>query len=418
MANRKILHKRTSGSTPTSGMLSYGEIAVNYGANKEALYIKSSKDRIAEFRTDDYNESRYLLNNNNVFTTFETEEEYTAAIVNGEIVAPNTSYIVEKKTIRSLTRMYQYNMKMVITQEWLNYWDENMTSQGVDHIYLCDFINSDWVNQQTDGLENCKGVFSDCITSFVVNGEECRHKFVAIPTNVRLNTDYNHPNNAENSVVGYAIPRNEVVLGETYDIYMEIVCEPFDIFKTMLGVGCGYASTYCFPPVYSIVMTEQIQGLLQNENQNIGLYIDHISPREIKYSGNFVLTTDAFTTDKTNTGIYTPEVYDHFNGFNEVISSRGFYNKILDTQAKIGIANPTLTVYLPNNNPTYGSPSDLWDGSTDSGKTAWGIHNYYLANKWNQSDFKNGVVDGPNLVAWKSNYTFNVVGYNDETYEG
>lgn len=104
MANRKILHKRTRNNKPTSGILSYGEIAMNYGADKEALYIKSSKDKIVEFKTDDYNEKIFFRNDNKVFTTFETEAEYDAAVASGEIVAPNTSYIVQTKKIKSLSR--------------------------------------------------------------------------------------------------------------------------------------------------------------------------------------------------------------------------------------------------------------------------------------------------------------------------
>jgi hypothetical protein len=171
--------------------------------------------------------------------------------------------------------------------------------------------------------------------------------------------------------------------------------------------------------MYSFTLTEQLQNLAQNYEQNIGITLPEIILHDIKFSGNFGMTIDMFTKkDGFNVTTYLPVVHDHYNGFENLTSSYGVYNEILDKQAEIGIQNPSLTVYLPNNNPTYGSPNDLWDGSTENGKTMWGVHNYYLANKWNQSDFQYGVVDGPNLVAWKSNYTFNVIGYNDETYNG
>lgn len=418
MANRKILHKRTSGNTPTPNMLSYGEIALNYGANKEALYLRSSTDKIVEIKTDDYNEKMFLMEDNKVFTTFETKEAYNAAVASGEIVAPNTSYIVDKNQFLSLSRIYQYNMKMVITQEWLNYWDEKMTSQGVDHIYLCEFFDSDWIKQTINATENTKieGLCSDCITSFVVNDEECRHKFVTIPQNVDLNSSVDAPNGSAR--VGYAIPRNQIAIGDTYDIHIEIVCDQFDIINTVLGV-LGFFSLYNITPMYSFTLTEQLQNLVQNKGQNIGIRLPEVILNDIKFSGDFGITIDMFTNkDGFNVTTYLPMVHDHYNGFENLTSSYGVYNEILDKQAEIGIQNPSLTVYLPNNNPTYGSPNDLWDGSTENGKTMWGVHNYYLANKWNQSDFQYGVVDGPNLVAWKSNYTFNVIGYNDETYNG
>ena len=417
MANRKILHKRTSGNTPTPNMLSYGEIALNYGANKEALYLRSSTDKIVEIKTDDYNEKMFLMEDNKVFTTFETKEAYNAAIASGEIVAPNTSYIVDKNQFLSLSRIYQYNMKMVITQEWLNYWDENMTSQGVDHIYLCEFFNDDLLKKQTDGWEMMTGLTSDNIISFVVNDVECRHKFVTIPKNINL-----HPiitANNDELRVGYAIPRSEVSLGDVYDIHMGVVCEPFDFNDSIFGV-LSFLDAYMITPLYGITMTEQLQGLVSENGYITGLLVNTLgSLQEIKYSGNFKISINMYTSRASELDTnysYTPYLEEVNMGRD--LTASGYYIGVLGEQEKLGITNPTLTVYLPNNNPTYGSPSDLWDGSTDSGKTAWGIHNYYLANKWNQSDFPNNTVDGPNLVAWKSNYTFNVVGYNDETYNG
>lgn len=418
MANRKILHKRTSGNAPTPNMLSYGEIALNYGADKEALYLRSSTDNIVEVKTDDYNEKIFLMEDNKAFTTFETKEMYNAAVASGEIVAPNTSYIVDKNQFLSLSIVYQYDIKMVITQEWLNYWDENMTSQGVDQIYLCEFFNSEWLRQEYNLTENSEieGLHSDCITSFVINDEECRHKFVTIPQNVKLHPTIDVP--SDTARVGYAIPRCQITIGDTYNIHMEIVCDQFLIENSYLGI-LGFFSLYNITPLHSFTLTEQLQNLVQNKGLNVGIVLPAIILHDIKFSGDFGMTIDMFTNKGGfNVTTYTPDVFDHYNGFENRTSSDGVYNKILDKQAEIGIQNPSLTVYLPNNNPTYGSPSDLWDGSTENGKTMWGVHNYYLANKWNQSDFQYGVVDGPNLVAWKSNYTFNVIGYNDETYNG
>ena len=55
-----VCHKRSSVITdgipkqPTAGQIDYGEIAINYAANGETLYIKNSENAIAEFKDDKY----------------------------------------------------------------------------------------------------------------------------------------------------------------------------------------------------------------------------------------------------------------------------------------------------------------------------------------------------------------------------
>lgn len=414
MANRKILHKRTRNNKPTSGMLSYGEIAMNYGADKEALYIKSSKDKIVEFKTDDYNEKIFFRNDNKVFTTFETEAEYNAAVASGEIVAPNTSYIVQTKKIKSLSReiTYEWNVKVVITQEWLNYWDAEMTSKGVDHIYLCEFYNYEWITQNPDYSDDFKYLSSNNITSFIVNGIEHVNDFTPIPANIANNSSM-APND-DNERVGYAIPRNEVNIGDIYYINVTIVSEVFSVRDTYYGFTVAF-DLFNIVPVYSFNMTEQLQSMLTFDEYTLGIWLfSRTNVHEIKYSGDCKLSIELYTENVINSvngWQYTPHIYEYSNPAS--LHTEGKYIEYLKGQEEIGVSNPSLTVYLPTNNPTYGSPSDIWDGSTDQGKTMWGVHNYYLKNKWNQSDFQHHTVDGPNLVAWKSNYTFNVVGYEE-----
>ena len=412
-----LLHKRTrvDNSMPTADMLQYGEIAMNYANGHETLFVRSSDDSIAEFKADEFNSKRYLQNVNNVFTTFETEEAYNTAVETGAIVAPNTSYIVETGKIKTLDidelpAMTEYNMKAVITPEWLKYWDDNITSQGCEYIYLCEFWNSELISQN-EQWKNFKGLASENITSFIVNGVECRDKFITIPAIANLQEGLSTDN--ENRV-GYGISRWDVCAGDVFDIKMVINCEPFHVADSAYGALARF-DIFNITPIYYIDYTEQLQKLVRDEaNDNCGLMIETKALQEIKYSGDFSLSLKCFTTD-TSAFSYLPKVYDHWNGFEYVTSSIGIYNSILDAQSKMGYNKPSLTVYLPLNNPTYGDPNDVWDGSTDSGKTMWGVHNYYLNNKWNQSDFQYGVVDGPNLVAWKSNYNFKVVGYNEET---
>ena len=55
-----VCHKRSSVITdgipkqPTTGQIDYGEIAINYAANGETLYIKNSENAIAKFKDDKY----------------------------------------------------------------------------------------------------------------------------------------------------------------------------------------------------------------------------------------------------------------------------------------------------------------------------------------------------------------------------
>ena len=58
--NSTVCHKRSSVVTegipkqPTTGQIDYGEIAINYAANGETLFIKNSEDAIVKFKDDKY----------------------------------------------------------------------------------------------------------------------------------------------------------------------------------------------------------------------------------------------------------------------------------------------------------------------------------------------------------------------------
>ena len=55
-----VCHKRSSVITegipkqPTTDQIDYGEIAINYAASGETLYIKNSENAIVEFKDDKY----------------------------------------------------------------------------------------------------------------------------------------------------------------------------------------------------------------------------------------------------------------------------------------------------------------------------------------------------------------------------
>ena len=48
------LHTEKSGRKPLPEDIMYGELAINYAANGETLYIKNSEEAIAEFKDDKY----------------------------------------------------------------------------------------------------------------------------------------------------------------------------------------------------------------------------------------------------------------------------------------------------------------------------------------------------------------------------
>lgn len=56
-----ILHKRGSGVTaPTATSLKYGELAINFGAGNETLYIRNSDNKLVKFNSESYNESQFM----------------------------------------------------------------------------------------------------------------------------------------------------------------------------------------------------------------------------------------------------------------------------------------------------------------------------------------------------------------------
>ena len=56
MGRRIILHLHTNinGKKPSPSDIMTGELAINYAANGETLYIKNSEEAIAEFKDDKY----------------------------------------------------------------------------------------------------------------------------------------------------------------------------------------------------------------------------------------------------------------------------------------------------------------------------------------------------------------------------
>ena len=56
MERRIVLHLRTdiNGKKPLPSDIMTGEMAINYAANGETLYIKNSENAIAEFKDDKY----------------------------------------------------------------------------------------------------------------------------------------------------------------------------------------------------------------------------------------------------------------------------------------------------------------------------------------------------------------------------
>jgi phosphoenolpyruvate synthase/pyruvate phosphate dikinase len=85
MARQIVQHLRTNvkDKKPTSSDILNGEIAVNYTADGETLYIKNSSNEIVEFKDDKYYQKAISDIANKIFIG--TQSEYDVAYAAGKI---------------------------------------------------------------------------------------------------------------------------------------------------------------------------------------------------------------------------------------------------------------------------------------------------------------------------------------------
>ena len=97
MKKQIVQHLRTNvkDRKPTSSDILNGEIAVNYAADGETLYIKNSNDEIAEFKDDKYYQKAISDIANKIFIG--TQSEYDAAYADGKIAIGAIVVIVDDK---------------------------------------------------------------------------------------------------------------------------------------------------------------------------------------------------------------------------------------------------------------------------------------------------------------------------------
>ena len=95
-----VLHKRTDilNNKPSSDILKYGELALNYAANSEGIFLKNSEDNIIEFKSFEYTEKIINEKVNKLITNTELKfyciEPVTIAI-NGEETTYESNTMVD-----------------------------------------------------------------------------------------------------------------------------------------------------------------------------------------------------------------------------------------------------------------------------------------------------------------------------------
>lgn len=64
---------------PTVSQLVHGQLAVNFADGYETISLKNSNNEIAVFRTKEQNDKIFINDSANMFSSFETENEYISA---------------------------------------------------------------------------------------------------------------------------------------------------------------------------------------------------------------------------------------------------------------------------------------------------------------------------------------------------
>ena len=101
MVRRFIQHLRTdvSGKKPSPNVIMSGELAINYAANGETLYIKNSDEEITEFKDNKYYQKQLNDIASRVFIG--TQEEYDIAYAEGKVAVGALVVILDENETNS-----------------------------------------------------------------------------------------------------------------------------------------------------------------------------------------------------------------------------------------------------------------------------------------------------------------------------
>lgn len=101
MERKVVQHLRTdiSGKKPSPDNIMNGELAINYAANGETLYIKNSDEEITEFKDDKYYQKQLSDIAARVFIG--TQEKYDIAYAEGKVALGALVIILDENETNS-----------------------------------------------------------------------------------------------------------------------------------------------------------------------------------------------------------------------------------------------------------------------------------------------------------------------------
>ena len=255
------------------------------------------------------------------FKNFATLSEYETAVANGEVVYPCISYITEDNIIKFEKSESPYNAIATVTQTLIDLFG------GMD-------VKPFAVNP-------------DYFEIFEVNGED----YLSNTTTFEgLNV----------------IPFPSFNIGDTFEIKFKLTDEP----QYFVENGNDITSTFLF--YYSLSYLEIDESfynratIVENETVKeypVGFIAPSIAPDfTCKFKGDYGITDKDLNIDLLS------------------MMFEGIYMGMGDPDTPIN-----WTFQIPNGNKTYGDPSDMYDETSGTGATFYGMVNYFaqvIANEY------------------------------------
>ena len=255
------------------------------------------------------------------FKNFATLSEYETAVANGEVVYPCISYITEDNIIKFEKSESPYNAIATVTQTLIDLFG------GMDVKPLA--VNPDYFE------------------IFEVNGED----YLSNTTTFEgLNV----------------IPFPSFNIGDTFEIKFKLTDEP----QYFVENGNDITSTFLF--YYSLSYLEIDESfynratIVENETVKeypVGFIAPSIAPDfTCKFKGDYGITDKDLNIDLLS------------------MMFEGIYMGMGDPDTPIN-----WTFQIPNGNKTYGDPSDMYDETSGTGATFYGMVNYFaqvIANEY------------------------------------
>ena len=175
MGYNKILHLRSSvkdgneAKAPLSEQLEYGELALNYGSGVETLFIKNEEEKVVEFKSREYIDSRFNVLRNGVLLKFYCIEPVSVIQLNETVtypgntmvsimIDPGSDFTIEVTSNKSIYSLNAYPGALNTLYDWLEgvnifdgilfdmnnlemYEKWNQGNQGLYHVQFAQYKN-------------------------------------------------------------------------------------------------------------------------------------------------------------------------------------------------------------------------------------------------------------------------------------